>query len=252
MVITGEHYSHAPIIEALVELRVVPDGGTTADDLLKMMSDAEDYGTPESLVEMRGELQVLANEVYASASGAHLGFRWRSTDGKLVVQARPDVFAFSQLAPYDRWECLLEQVEKMWLRYRAVVRPTAVVGASVRFINQINIPSPRPVEVKDYLRLSVDVPPLLPQVMQAMYMQVAVPLPQHDGAVAHVISTLTGPPEGFHSSLILDINAAKAEMIDIDRPDFDDKILSVLSTLRDAKNYVFEACITDATRGLIR
>ena len=32
----------------------------------------------------------------------------------------------------------------------------------------------------------------------------------------------------------------------------DDAIAGHLATLRQAKNYVFEACITDATRGLIQ
>jgi uncharacterized protein (TIGR04255 family) len=140
----------------------------------------------------------------------------------------------------------------MWLRFKAVTQPQAVVAASVRFINRIDIPSEHPVEIKDYLRLSVDVPPYLPQAMFGMYRQVAVPLPQHDGAVANIISTLTAPPEGIHSSLILDIATSLNRRLPVADANFEENVLSVLATLRHAKNYVFESCITDATRGLIR
>lgn len=252
MVITGEHYERAPIIEALVELRVISDVEVGPDKLLSVMDGVPGYVPAETLVSVQGELQILANEVQARASGTQIGFRWCSEDGKHVVQARPDVFVFSRLAPYDRWESLLIEVEVAWLRYKAVVEPTTVVGASVRFINRIDVPSERPVEIKDYLRLSVDVPPYLPQVMLGMYMQVAVPLPQHEGAVANVISTLAPPQEGMHSALILDINAQVSTMINITDDKFEQQIQHVLATLRNAKNYVFEACITDATRGLIR
>lgn len=251
MVITGDHYDKAPIIEALVELRVT-GGPATEMDLLHVMEGVPGYQQPEALVAVQGEFQVIADAVEAKASGGTVGYRWRSEDGKHAVNAQPGAFAFSRLAPYDRWETFIASVEDMWLRFKGVVQPAVVVGATVRFINKIDVPSDKPVEIKDYLRLSVDVPPYLPQALLGMYMQVAVLLPQHEGAVAHIISTLTTPPEGIHSSLILDIATNLDCAIPVNDEHFEDSLLSVLATLRHAKNYVFESCITDATRGLIR
>lgn len=251
MVVTGEHYAKAPIIEALVELRVAAEPAPELDLLLTVMEGVEGYGEPETLVTVQGEFQVIADAVQARATGGPVGHRWRSVDGLHAVTAQTGIFAFSRLAPYDRWETFIASVEGMWLRYKAVVEPHTLLGASVRFINRIDVPSDRPVEVKDYLRLSVDVPPSLPQAMLGMYMQVAVPLPQHDRATANIISTLITPPDGFHASLILDIDTHINRPLAIDE-NFHENVLGILATLRDAKNYVFESCITDATRGLIR
>jgi len=49
----------------------------------------------------------------------------------------------------------------------------------------------------------------------------------------------------------LDIDTWKEVMIPFEEPKADESIRRQLDTLRTAKNYVFEACITDATRGLI-
>ena len=51
--------------------------------------------------------------------------------------------------------------------------------------------------------------------------------------------------------LLLDIDARSNVLLSTSDPDFDERLLESLTTLRRTKNFVFEACITDATRSLI-
>jgi uncharacterized protein (TIGR04255 family) len=59
------------------------------------------------------------------------------------------------------------------------------------------------------------------------------------------------PPSEEHTSLILDIDAWREVDISFATSVGEERLREALNELHDAKNYVFEACITDATRGLI-
>ena len=110
---------------------------------------------------------------------------------------------------------------------------------------------PRSIEVKDYLRLSVDIPAYLPQTMTSLFLQVDIPLPTQQ-AQAIVTSTLI-PGAAHHPPgwLVLDIDVKAPVAGDTSSSDFAEQITTTLNRLRLAKNFVFEACVTDATRGLM-
>jgi uncharacterized protein (TIGR04255 family) len=171
------------------------------------------------------------------------------SDRPRVIQARLDRFVFSWLGRYDRWEVLREEAKEAWTTYVDALEPTAVTRAAVRFVNQIEVPKPS-IEVKDYLRTSVDISPYLPQGMNGFFMQVEVPLPRHESNV-RVTSTVAQPSAPGTTSLVLDIDAFRVCDVALADEEAGDTIWRYLDVLRDAKNFVFESCITDATRGLI-
>jgi uncharacterized protein (TIGR04255 family) len=106
------------------------------------------------------------------------------------------------------------------------------------------------VEIKDYLRVSVDVPPYLPQLVSSYFTQVAVPV-ERFGCTATITSTLLQPPDQNTTSLLLDVDTWEAANIELTGDNEAEGVKERLAALREAKNYVFESCITDATRGLI-
>ena len=249
LVAWGRHYSRAPIAEAILELRVVLPDHVTLDDLASLMKDDPDYPTSNPQIAVQGQFEIIRDDVISSASGRIVGHAWPRQDQRRVVQAHLDRFVFSWLPPYDRWDVFLEEAESMWSRFRSVAQPQQVVGVGVRFVNKIDIHSSA-VEIKDYLRTSVDVSPYLPQFISGLFMQIDVPLQRHQ-AMATITTMLTESPEEGQTSLVLDIDTRRQVAMSLDDKSFDADLRASLAVLRDAKNYVFEACITDATRGLI-
>jgi len=77
-----------------------------------------------------------------------------------------------------------------------------------------------------------------------------VPLLNLD-ASATITSTVVPPYSPDTTSLILDIDTWRRLDVPLSGDTESERLLDALNELRVAKNFVFEACITDATRGLI-
>ncbi|BBH17378.1 hypothetical protein Back2_16650 [Nocardioides baekrokdamisoli] len=158
-----------------------------------------------------------------------------------------DRFAFAQRGHYVGWDSFDSAADAAWSRYKAVTRPVLVSGASVRFVNHIPMPT-QVVEIRDYLRTTVEVSAYLPQSVSDMFMQVEVPFVEV-GTIARISSAFTQNADSL--ALLLDIDVRADVALSPRSESFDADLRATLATLRNTKNYVFEACITDATRGLI-
>lgn len=245
---TGVHYAHAPILEAIIEIRcALPTNATL--DLLATVVDNEEFPIAEPRVTVTGVFAVRPDGVQQTTSGQQTGHLFRSVDGRHVLQSRLDGFSFARLAPYDTWEAFYAAAERQWFTYRDIAKPLRATRIGVRYINRIDVPSEH-VEVKDYLRTAIDVSPYLPQLMTGYFLQVGIPLPQFD-CLAAVTSTIVEAEGKGGSGLILDIDTSREVDIDLSDRKAGAEIDDWLDTLRQAKNYVFEASITDATRRLI-
>lgn len=241
------HYPYAPIVEAIIDIKCDVSPTTTLDDLRSMVAN-DQYPTVEPLITVTNLLNVSDKGIEGSAQGGQMGHVFRRSDGLRVIQARHDGFAFSCLAPYDRWESFAQEAEGFWHRYREVAEPSRATRLGVRFVNKISAPGDR-IEIKDYLRTAVDVSPYLPQMVENFFLQVRVPLPRFRAMVAITSTAMSEEPD--ITSLILDIDTSQEVSLDLQGGAAGTEIGEGLATLRKAKNYVFEACITDATRRLI-
>ncbi|MHB8452757.1 MAG: TIGR04255 family protein [Mycobacteriales bacterium] len=253
MVRPGRHYQHAPIAEAILDIRCeLPPDASLADLAVTVVDPA--FTTRERSVDVQQSVNISDRGVSGETTGQDVGYVFHRADGRRSVRARLDGFGFSWMYQYERWESFLGEAEAHWLRYRRAVRPSKATRLAVRYINKIDIPSSGPqaaIEIKDYLRATVDVPGYLPQMISGYFLQVEVPIPKYECS-ATIISLLLPPPNERTTSLILDIDTWQPA--DIALAD-DREALGVaerFEILRLAKNYVFESCITDATRSLIR
>jgi uncharacterized protein (TIGR04255 family) len=242
------HYEHAPIAEAIIELSCDVAADVTLEDLTHVV-DRQVFTSEGSAVLISGRIEVGPDGIKGDTTGEQIGHLYRRTDGLRVIQSRLNGFAYSVLAPYDRWETFSAEAWEHWQVYRRVARPTKVSRLGVRFINKIDIPQAS-IEIKDYLRTAVDVSPYLPQVTASYFVQVVVPLLSFD-ASATITSTVLPPSSPDMTSLILDIDTWRLLDISLESNTEGERLREVLNDLRSAKNFVFEACITDATRGLI-
>jgi uncharacterized protein (TIGR04255 family) len=243
-------YSRAPIIEAVIEIRVSLDPSITLSRLARIEKrESQRYPNVQKRMEVQGEIGLQETGVSASAVGSQTGHVLTSRDEKYIAQIRMDGFSCSRLAPYESWTPFHNEAMRLWALYRQVASPKIVNRLGVRYINRLDIPS-QIIEIKDYLRTSPEISPALPQTLAGYFMQIQVPLPEHT-AMVNINSTIVEPPTPNTTSLILDIDTFRQVELSTSSESFDDDLEKALAELRRAKNFVFEGCITPATREMI-
>jgi uncharacterized protein (TIGR04255 family) len=242
------HYARAPITEAIIELTCDLPNDVSLEDLTHV-ADHQTFTSTNPAYFISNQIVVGPEGIKGNTTSQQIGHVYRRDDGLRAIQSRLNGFAYSVLAPYDRWETFSSESWASWEKYREVARPTRVTRLGVRFINRIDIPQ-APIEIKDYLRTAIDVSPYLPQVNTSYFLQVVVPLLNFD-ASATITSTVIPPSSAETTSLILDIDAWRQLDVQLGDDAGNERLREALEELRAAKNFVFEACITDATRGLI-
>jgi uncharacterized protein (TIGR04255 family) len=242
-----QHYSKAPITEAIIDLRGILPSDITLSNLHGLTSYLEcDYPYRENAV--RVESQVTAGaSVGASANQTQVGYVYSSDDGKQILNAGLMGFTFSRLAPYDRWETFRDEARRLWEIYCQMVRVEKLNRIAVRYINRIDIPLPFD-DFKIFLRTVPEVSPELPQGLSGYFMQLQIPQP--DIAAMAVINQAMMPPQIPNSnsiSVILDIDIFQDQVMFST-----DTFWTSLELLHTKLDTVFEACITDQTRELIK
>src|SRR5258708_1200147 len=122
-------YQHAPITEAILDLRVgfpeevAPDAFSVSQDRVRGT-----YSSCEGLVagSITVQLGQLGGPSPLGTSQQHSGFVFRSQDGVRVFQATVNGFTFNHLQPYDRWETFRDEARQLWDIYREAVNPVTV------------------------------------------------------------------------------------------------------------------------------
>lgn len=243
----GQHYEHAPIQEAILEIRVSGVEESVLDSLQSVAQSGYRRQGPE--FDVTAEVGFDGEDLVGNAQRTHIGFRALRDDGQRVLRAHRDRFSYSWLKPYDHWDSFIGEALLSWNRFCEVASPETATQVGVRFINRIEI-SREYVEIKDYLRTTVDISPYLPQALSGFFFQVDVPL-DRDKAISRIISTLVQSEAPDTTSLVLDLETWREVDLNLRSEDAHETMVAHLRELRVLKNHVFEACITDATRGLI-
>jgi len=244
----GRRYPNAPIVEAVMDVRAAVATEISVDGL-KEVHQGEEERYPEHQLNflVSGGMLVNQADVTAGASKRLNGHVYRRADVTQVYQARLDGFTFSRLAPYEHWEAFFAEGMRLWRRYAVIARPPSVERLALRYINRIDPPVGQPVEMSDYLLTRPEMSPLLPQTLDGFFLNAQLSLGD-GGPILTLIETVVPSPTGG-VSLILDIDVAYTQALRVG-DDIDDILTSRFSSLRDAKNGVFEACITDRARSL--
>jgi uncharacterized protein (TIGR04255 family) len=239
------HYPTAPITEAIIDLRVKP-ADAVERALLKQVGEAEKSAYPhhEEIFEAVGQMAVGLRAGSASVQHTPIGWRFSSADHKRIVQSRLGGFTFSKLAPYDSWGPFRNEARHLWQLYRETLQPDSVVRVAVRYINRIDIPG-NSVDLKDYFRTSPEIAPDLPQKLEGYFMQLRLPYPEVSGHCL-INQTIVPPVREDVVSVVLDIDLFRT----LDLPQDEEAIWGFFEKLHDAKNFIFESCITDSARRL--
>lgn len=186
-----------------------------------------------------------ATEPVSTVSHEKVGLSFDRADGQRVILATLSSFGFVWRGHYETWDVFLEEAEQAWFRYKDATEVAFVEHVGVRFVNHIPIPNPS-IEIQDYLRTTIHLAPQLPQLVTNLYAQVTIPFVETGCDVTITTGVLTD-----EEALLLDIDAQSNLHAYAADKEFDAQLRDRLSSLRQTKNFAFEACITDATRSLI-
>ncbi|MHB8645306.1 MAG: TIGR04255 family protein [Thermomicrobiales bacterium] len=242
---TPQHYyTNAPIIEAIIGLNVTLPDDFSVDIIRRMASLVEPEYTIQQPVQA-GSIQLHLGEG-VSVKQALAGYRFVSTDGHKLFQATREGFTFNQLAPYNTWNELYEEAQRLWGFYRNTCQPAAVTRAAVRFVNRLDLPGPA-VDFKEYLLTYPEIAPGLPQNVTTFFMQVETPVEDPACTIA-TTQALLPPSDENTISVLLDFDVYRTQVWDIGE---DEDVWSFLTSLRTVKNRAFEESITMKMRRLI-
>jgi len=245
-----EHYSRAPITEAIIDLRVAPAEGFVADKLSDMHPRIQnDFPVIQTFHARTGTFTFGPDaSPQIATSEQHAGFLFRSRDNLHTLQATSGGFTFNRLAPYESWQAFSTEAKNLWKLYIEVCQPICVTRAAIRYVNQIHIPANDAVELKDYLRTLPEISPALPKkALQNFFMQLHIP--QQDLDCTLIINEAIAPRTNPNIvTIILDLDLFREQIWTSD----DDGIWLFLDRLSQRKNDVFESSITEKTRELIR
>lgn len=240
-------YPKPPITEAIIDLRACLPEGTTVNDLESVHRELElEY--PKVRKRYAGTIQAMVGDdgATAAATQQHIGFLCMSRDERYVFQARLDGFTLSRLAPYECWDSFRDEAQRLWKLYETVAKPTRLSRVAVRYVNRLDLPLPVQ-ELAEYLRTSPQVSPELPQDLAGYFMQIRIA--QEDIKSFLLLNeAIVEPVRPGVASVVLDIDVFRVEEL----PQDQESLWQAIELLRNRKNEVFEACITDRARELFK
>jgi uncharacterized protein (TIGR04255 family) len=238
-----KHYSQSPIVEALLDIRVELPPDVKLDDLQRIHDRVSNlYPNREEQLLFKAEITGGAN-VSATANQSPVGYLYSNENRKKVLQTKIDGLTYSHLAPYDSWENFRDEAKYLWGIYQEIANPKAIIMQSIRYVNRFDLPLPIR-DFKDYFLTVPEVSPNLPgQGLSGYFMQLQIP--QEDISAMLLLSQAIIPPAQENSvSILLDINLHPLRIID--------DIWDVFEKMHSRVDLIFEGCITNKTRDLIK
>lgn len=155
----------------------------------------------------------------------------------------PDTLAVSQLAPYRGWEEFVVRFKRDLAMYKRPGAFREISRIGMRYINRIDIPiSGNMVEHEQYLNLYPRVPDALGAIV-GYTMRTTFTL-ENIGCQATLNTAPVASPTLGHASFLVDIDVYKSTNL----PMNDQDVYSLLRQMRDEKNRIFEACVTERAR----
>jgi uncharacterized protein (TIGR04255 family) len=236
---TTIHFSRAPILEAIININV--ELPSEANSRLSLLGPAvrETYPVTRDIrqVTLTGEMKAGAFPA-TSASSMQMGFRFEAKAAPQSFQARVNGFSFHRLAPYESWEPFRSEARRMWNHYRAIMKPTGILGCSVRYINRLEVPLGR--ELSDFLSTYPQIAKGVPQSMTGFLMRADLLLEEFPGGTLVMQEHMIPSEKPGMTGIMLDNDFR----VPVGESASDDAVWNLIESLRVVKNRVFVNCLT--------
>lgn len=233
------NYSKAPITEAVIELRFSED--LSFEDIQKRIDKFKKLYPQESrTVAFTGEM----SERGFSGTQEPIGIRLSTGDELQVLVINKNNFTVSQLAPYVGWDNFFARFIRDLDLFLDKFGNKNFVRIGMRYINRVDVPLER-VTVSDYLRVYPEIPDLGKVTAKSFALQSTQDLGDGQFGVTLQTANVDSPVPGA-ISFLLDIDLFTNNEV----PRRRDRLVEVMHSMREIKNQVFEASITDKSREL--
>lgn len=238
-------YKRPPITEAVIECRFA-----TPMNLERLQKLKDGLSATYSVLEEVHQIQfqMTIGKGKPSVNDDLLGYRMFSMASTGVITITLSAVSYARLAPYGGWDSFSSEFMNTFERMKALLGHQPLMRIGMRYINRLDIPVEQEsslVRIENYLTIhpeypGKDLPPLTTWTMQSVFHLTQV------GCYAAVTVASVASPVPQRTSFLLDVDISRETNV----PQNDREIRELLALMRDEKNRVFEACITDATRRL--
>jgi uncharacterized protein (TIGR04255 family) len=240
-------FPKAPIREAVLDIRAELPTMVDLPQLSGYYERIKDrYPQKRERMRFQGEFRIQKGVAESSTPKAEVdGYLYTSADGKDIVQVRLDGFTLNRLQPYDRWEAIRDEAQRLWQHYLTIAKPESVIRLALRYINRIELPLPFH-DFKDYVLTTPEIAPSLPQALKTFFMRLEIPDDRFN-AVAILTETIE-PPHEKSLPFIFDIDVIREAKYDPASPE----IWQIFEQLRNFKNEIFFNSLTDKAKELFK
>lgn len=237
------NYPKAPIIEAVIDLKVLPAKDIDFSKLELAVREKFQTKYPTVSKQFQNEFQLESGDYpQINPIASYPELRFASEDGKQILQLKEQGFTFSRLTPYEHWEKFSNEAKHLWMIYQKATLPQSITRIAVRFINRFDFPG-MTVALADYLKIF----PQMPDNYLIKGFSLQAILSQDDINSTLIITQALIPPIKPNTvSVLLDFDLFNEELRSCNE-DF----WPFLEKLRIRKNDIFENSITEKTRKLI-
>jgi uncharacterized protein (TIGR04255 family) len=247
-------YSRPPVREALIDIRISPLPSSQVK-LLETLQEklGPPYINKKKQQRWEGRVQWQEEAFSSNTSQGVRGYQFENADGTRIVQYQLDGFACNFIkpdpkAPWAGWPALREEARRAWMLYADAMGVTETTGFSVRYINQIVIPSSSPVELSDYLTVPPTVPQDFPYQGFVDYLSSVKVVIDDLNAVAVITQAPAQEPLPDSVNILLDIEVVRRVKAPLDS----EAMWTTLDRFRDIKNTIFQKSLRDKAKELFR
>lgn len=233
-----EHLSNAPIVEAVIDFRVLRDAGVSPGTFEGLApSIGEKYSQIASIQAFEAQFGIQSGKwIDPHQRSAELGWRYQASSE--VAQFRVDGFTFSKLEPYTTWGEVFGEAFRLWSIYVGLARPKQLSRIAVRYINRMKLTGDP--NISDFLAAAPSLPKPIPSAIRDFLTRVHVG-DESRGSAAIVIQALERQFDPNVMLLLLDIDAYHETNL---APN-DQRLPRMFQQLRELKNEIFYASITE-------
>lgn len=241
-----EHLVHAPIIEAVIEIKCPPqvpwDEDTIPDEVGELL---QGYQFWDSMSEYIQKVNFKDNVPIAETMEkvGWKGVRYRSDDESYVAAFNRDGFVFSRVGSYETWAKFSAEAMRIWEVHTSIARPSDVHRIGLRFINRIPLPGGE-VELDEFMYDGPQPPRGLNFLISGFLHKNIISVPGLPYLINIVRTSSPSPSAGgeVDYAIILDIDVYLQETFEVD----DSRIQGHLEDMRILKNEVFWGSIPPA------
>jgi uncharacterized protein (TIGR04255 family) len=231
----------APIVEGLLDLRVIRNPDTTIatlDSISEII--ASDYPEKKSRQQPR-QFAIRVDPGQAPAVDAidvpPDGFTYTSKTKRYVFQSQLDGFTLSRLPPYETWQELRNEARNLWSVYTQKSTPLKITRIGVRYINNLMIPLPVS-DMHEFLRVPIGLASGLPRLFTQFFSVVQSPWPSYEAQ--SIVQVRSANQIEDKLPITLDIEVYRHADI---QPN-NEQVWKIFDELRDIKNRIFFESLT--------